>query len=96
MGTTYDGGSSFATGSQEMARWFVRVLLAIAAPLAIESMACLRARRLASCSCTLAAPSELDDVAKYLTDAGRATLRLDWRRRGSPISADIDTRAMLV
>jgi esterase/lipase len=73
MGTTYDGGSSFATGSHEMAHWFVRVLLAIAALLAIASLASAGTKiGIVLLHGTLAAPSELDDVAKYLTDAGYA------------------------
>src|ERR1700730_2473711 len=54
-----------------MARGFVRVLLAIAAPLAIASLASAGTKiGVVLLHGTLAAPSELDDVAKYLTDAG--------------------------
>lgn len=73
MKTTFDGGSLSATGSRGMARWSARVLLAFAALLAIESMAAADTKiGLVLLHGTLAAPSELDDVAKYLTDAGYA------------------------
>jgi len=73
MGTTFDAGPSVGARSRQLARWVARPLVAIAALLAIESLAFAGARiGVVLLHETLAAPSELDDVAKYLTDAGYA------------------------
>jgi dienelactone hydrolase len=71
MGTAFASGLLLRTGLRLAARWLAGALLLIAAPLASAGLAPASAKiGLVLLHGTLAEPSELDDTAKYLTDAG--------------------------